>query len=218
MRVRNLTFATLTVAAALTLTACQDDGTDGAAAAPTSAAASTAAPAASAPPAAAPSQSKTTAAKGGGTASTSAPAGSGGGTAKCRTADLTLTATDATISDEPEGTVVVELKNHSGKSCSIGGYAGVDLQTSAGSLSAKRAGQALSPDVLASGKSIYFPISYPLNTSGGSGVRITGLVVTPPDETQSVTLTWPGGGSLPVTDGSGSQVTVGPMGSAGQGG
>ncbi|MET9661087.1 DUF4232 domain-containing protein, partial [Streptomyces sp. NPDC006510] len=58
----------------------------------------------------------------------------------------------------------------------------------------------------------------PINTSGGSGVRVTGLVVTPPDETKSVTLDWPGADSLPVTDGAGSQVKVGPMGSAGQGG
>lgn len=63
-----------------------------------------------------------------------------------------------------------------------------------------------------------FGITYPINDSGGSGVRITGLVVTPPDETKSVTLDWPGGSSLPVTDGSGTPVRVGPLGSAGQGG
>ena len=30
------------------------------------------------------------------------------------------------------------------------------------------------------------------HSMGGSGVRITGLVVTPPNETKSVTLDWPG--------------------------
>jgi hypothetical protein len=43
-------------------------------------------------------------------------------------------------------------------------------------------------------------------------------VVTPPDETKAATIPWPGAATLPVTDGTGSPVTVGPIGSAGQGG
>ncbi|MFD0264655.1 DUF4232 domain-containing protein [Kitasatospora indigofera] len=155
----------------------------------------------------------------GSTPPTAAPAGSGadGKGAKCRTADLTITAADRTISGDAENTVVVELKNHSGKDCTLSGYAGVDLKTSAGTLSAKRSGEPVVTGVVKNGKSTYFGVIYPANTSGGSGVRITGLVVTPPDETQSVTLPWPGTGSLPVTEGSGSPVKVGPIGSAGQG-
>ncbi len=42
--------------------------------------------------------------------------------------------------------------------------------------------------------------------------------MTPPNETKSVTLAWPGKPSLPVTDGSGEPVRVLPIGSAGQGG
>lgn len=71
--------------------------------------------------------------------------------------------------------------------------------------------------MLKDGKSVSFAVTYPVNDSGGSGVDVTGLVVTPPNETKSVTLDWPGT-SLPVTDGSGTQVKVGPIGSAGQGG
>ncbi|MFJ3793167.1 DUF4232 domain-containing protein [Kitasatospora sp. NPDC090091] len=149
------------------------------------------------------------------------PTGAGsagaGKTGKCRTADLTITAADRTITGDAENTVVVELKNHSGKACTLSGYAGVDLKTSAGTLSAKRSGEPVVEGVVANGKSTYFGISYPANTSGGSGVRITGLAVTPPDETQSVTLPWPGAGPLPVTNGSGAPVKIGPMGSAGQG-
>ncbi|MFF5804346.1 hypothetical protein [Streptomyces sp. NPDC012746] len=88
----------------------------------------------------------------------------------------------------------------------------------AGPLSAKRSGEHPGPAVLKKGAAVSFGVNCPLNTSGGSGVRITGLVVTPPDETKSVTLTWPGAATLPVTDGSGSPVKVGPIGSAGQGG
>lgn len=137
---------------------------------------------------------------------------------KCRTDELEITAKDNTIDGDPDGTVVVTLTNHGGRDCTISGYAGVDLKTSAGSLSAKRTGQQAGSAILKNGKSTYFPVNYPFNKSGGSGVRITGLVVTPPDETKSVTLNWPGAATLPVTDGSGSPVKVGPVGSAGQGG
>ncbi|WP_431676170.1 DUF4232 domain-containing protein [Kitasatospora sp. KL5] len=217
MRVRKLAFATLAVAAALSLTACQDDGAGTAQGAPTAApTASTGASPSGAPASGAPASG----APGKGSApSTAAPAGSTGAgkTAKCRTADLTITAADRTITGDTDNTVVVELKNHSGKDCTLSGYAGVDLKTSAGTLSAKRSGEPVVAGVVKNGKSTYFGISYPANTSGGSGVRITGLVVTPPDETHPVTLPWPGAGSLPVTDGSGSPVKIGPMGSAGQG-
>ncbi|GAA2740225.1 DUF4232 domain-containing protein [Kitasatospora cinereorecta] len=219
MRVRKLAFAVLAVAAALSLTACQDDGTGTAQGAPTASTDSSpfggpasGAPASGGPASGGPGK--------GSTPPTAAPAGSAGAgkTAKCRTADLTITAADRTISGDADHTVVVELKNHSGKDCTLSGYAGVDLKTSAGTVSAKRSGEPVVTGVVANGKSTYFGIVYPANTSGGSGVRITGLVVTPPDETQSVTLSWPGSGSLPVTDGSGSPVKIGPMGSAGQGG
>ncbi|MEU2628689.1 DUF4232 domain-containing protein [Kitasatospora sp. NPDC007106] len=228
MRVRKLAFAALAVTAALSLTACQDDGAGTAQGAPTAstgtastgtASSGTAAgglpasggPASGGPASAGPGK--------GSTASTAAPAGSTGAgkPAKCRTADLTITAADRTISGDPDNTVVVELKNHSGKDCILAGYAGVDLKTSAGTLSAKRSGEPVVTAVVKNGKSTFFGIIYPANTSGGSGVRITGLVVTPPDETHPVTLPWPGSGSLPVTDGSGSPVKIGPMGSAGQG-
>lgn len=150
-------------------------------------------------------------------------AGTGAGTgdnakvAKCRTDDLKFTAIDSTITGDPDGTVAVEITNN-GHDCAISGYAGVDLKTTAGSVSAQRTGQEVTPIILKTGEDVAFGINYPINDSGGSGVRVTGLVVTPPDETKSVTLQWPGGASLPVTDGSGTPVKVGPMGSAGQGG
>ncbi|KDN82073.1 DUF4232 domain-containing protein [Kitasatospora cheerisanensis] len=217
MRVRKIALTALAVAAALSLTACQDEETGTAQGVPSGApTASTGAvpgggQVSGAPTANGPSKRSTPPA--------AAPAGSTGAgkAAKCRTADLTVSAADRTITGDADHTVVVELKNHSGKDCTLSGYAGVDLKTSAGTLSAKRSGEPVVAGVVAAGTSTYFGISYPANTSGGSGVRITGLVVTPPDETQSVTLPWPGAGSLPVTDGSGSPVKIGPVGSAGQG-
>ncbi|WP_406298676.1 DUF4232 domain-containing protein [Embleya sp. NBC_00888] len=154
-----------------------------------------------------------------GTTGTTGGAGAGdnGSIGKCRTDDLQVTAQDATIGGDTNHTVAVTFKNI-GHNCTMSGFAGVDLQTSAGPLSAKRTGAPADPFTLKSEKSVSFGITYPANDSGGSGVRVTGLQVTPPGETKSVTLRWPGAGSLPVTDGTGSPVNVGPIGSAGQGG
>ncbi|MFF8915357.1 DUF4232 domain-containing protein [Streptomyces sp. NPDC015032] len=208
MRVRKLTFAALAVAAGLSLTACQNDDD---------------AMAQNDPPAASAGSSsgggKDSAGKGSGGQGTAAGTGSGenGKIGKCRTDDLDISATDSTIDGDTEGTVAVQLKNGGGRDCVLSGYAGVDLKTSAGSLSAERTGEKSTPMTLKDGKSVYFGVTYPINKSGGSGVRVTALVVTPPDETKSFSVEWPGAATLPATDGSGSPVKVGPMGSAGQG-
>ncbi|MER5730698.1 DUF4232 domain-containing protein [Streptomyces sp. NPDC002138] len=224
MRVHKVTFAALAVAAGLTLTACQN-GEDGAAhGAPSSP--STVSPSASRPTSpsastpASPGGGKESAGTGSNGKGTAAGTGSGenGKAGTCRTDNLVITAIDSTIGGDTDGTVAVQLKNRGGQDCTLSEYAGVDLKTSAGSLSAKRAGEHPGPTVLKKGAAVSFGVTYPLNTSGGSGVRITGLVVTPPDETKSVTLAWPGAATLPVTDGAGSPVKVGPIGSAGQGG
>ncbi|MFF3734832.1 DUF4232 domain-containing protein [Streptomyces sp. NPDC002476] len=219
MRVHKLTFAALAVAAGLSLTACQN-GDDMGQTAPSSASGASSASGGSGSGGSDQSDGKGPAGKGSGGQGTAAGTGSNenGKVGKCRTDELEITAADSTIDGDPDGTVAVELKNGGGRDCVLSGYAGVDLKTGSGTLSAKRTGEKATPMTLKDGKSVYFGINYPINKSGGSGVRITGLVVTPPDETKSVTLDWPGAGTLPVTDGSGSEVKVGPMGSAGQGG
>ncbi|MFF3126534.1 DUF4232 domain-containing protein [Streptomyces sp. NPDC057908] len=224
MRVQKLTFAALAVVAGLSLTACQNGEDDMGQTAPSSASSASSASGGSGSGGSdqdggKDSAGKDSAGKGSGGQGTAAGTGSSGNgkVGKCRTDELEITAIDSTIDGDPDGTVAVELKNGGGRDCVLSGYAGVDLKTSAGSLSAKRTGEKATPMTLKNGKSVYFGINYPINTSGGSGVRITGLVVTPPDETKSVTLDWPGAATLPVTDGSGSPVKVGPMGSAGQG-
>ncbi|MGQ4516936.1 DUF4232 domain-containing protein [Streptomyces sp. DW26H14] len=240
MRVQKLTLAALAVAAGLSLTACQsdDDGGSGGAAqsAPSSVpltssgASASSGSAGSAGSSSDSGQNSGGSAQGGGTdsgstnsggADTAGGAGSGGGgkAGKCRTDDLQITASDSTIGGDPKASVTVTMKNSSGHDCVVSGYAGVDLKTDSGTVSAERVSQQSSVTaVLGSGKATYFPITYPFNKTGGTGVRITGLVVTPPDETHPVSLNWPGKPSLPVTDGSGSPVEVGPVGSAGQGG
>ncbi|MEU8890740.1 DUF4232 domain-containing protein [Streptomyces sp. NPDC048442] len=230
MRVHKLTFAALAVAAGLSLTACQNGndvtGQKDPSTAPTAPSSNGGSGAggsgqdggkdsAGKDSAGKDSSGKDSAGKGSASGS-----GSHGGSKvdKCRTDGLKITAADATVGGDAENTVAVELKNTGGSDCAISGYAGVDLKTNSGALSAKRSGEPVVAAILKSGESTYFGIHYPVNKSGGSGVRITGLVVTPPDETKSVTLAWPGSGTLPVTEGGGSQVKIGPMGSAGQGG
>ncbi|MFG2848723.1 DUF4232 domain-containing protein [Kitasatospora sp. NPDC048296] len=213
MRVRQVTFAALAVAAGLALTACQNDDADQAKPAPTQTASTV--PAAS-PTAVTPTTRTTPTGKSKPTSSPSPTVGRSG--SKCGTDDLTITAVDRTIDGDKDRTVVVELKNHSGHDCEISGYASVDLNTTAGPLTADQSGEPVVPGVVKSGKSTFFGITYPNNTSGGSGVRITRLVISPPGDPKSVSLPWPGAASLPVSDKPGSPVKIGPMGSAGQGG
>ncbi|WP_428949868.1 DUF4232 domain-containing protein [Streptomyces sp. cg35] len=225
MRVRKLTFAALAVAAGLSLTACQNDDGDMGKGEPSSAATASSSDGGSGSGSSDQGSGKDSGGKNSGGQSSGGKgtaAGTGSHTnskvGKCRTDQLEITASDNTIDGDPDNTVAVTFKNKSGRDCAISGYAGVDLKTNSGALSAKRTGEQAPQGILKNGESVAFGIHYPSNTSGGSGVRITGLVVTPPDETKSVTLAWPGAATLPVTDGSGSPVQVGPIGSAGQGG
>ncbi|MFE4974827.1 DUF4232 domain-containing protein [Kitasatospora sp. NPDC056651] len=225
MRAQKITFAAIALAAGLSLTACQNDDATTDQAKPTSAPTATTVP--STPAATTATTGATAPSTTGGSATTPTPDGkkpTSAGTSpaadksgKCQTADLTITAADRTIDGDRERTVVVELKNHSGHDCSIAGYAKVDLNTTAGPLTADQSGEPVVPGVLKNGKSTFFGITYPENKSGGSGVRITGLRVTPPDDNKTVTLPWPGAASLPATNTPGSPVKFGPMGSAGQG-
>ncbi|MGA5163374.1 DUF4232 domain-containing protein [Streptomyces pseudogriseolus] len=209
MRVTKLTIAALAVVAGLSLTACQNEDV---AAGPE-------------PAASAPTANGDDTEQGEGQNQDQDQEGTDAGTgsnedgkaADCRTDELEVTASDVTIEGDTVGTVAVEFANGGGRDCTLTGYAGVDLKTNAGTLSAERTGEEAPSVVLKDGKSVWFAVTYPVNDSGGSGVRVTGLVVTPPNETKPVTLDWPGGSSLPVTDGSGTPVKVGPIGSAGQG-
>ncbi|MEU9332082.1 DUF4232 domain-containing protein [Streptomyces sp. NPDC048290] len=217
MRVHKLTLAAVAVVASLSLTACQ--GEDGAAGQSDKAAASSSSGG---------SGTGTGTSKQGGTQDTTTETGSdtgsgstdtegNAGVTNCTVEELEITASDTTIDGDGEGTVSVEMANISGSDCLLSGFAGVDLETDAGTLSAERTGDAGEPTVLGGGESAYFGVFYPLNDSGGSGVGVSKLVVTPPNETKVYQIEWPGG-SLPVTDGSGSSVRVGAMGSVGQGG
>ncbi|MZD04855.1 DUF4232 domain-containing protein [Streptomyces sp. SID5785] len=141
--------------------------------------------------------------------------GSGGGqinTGPCTTAHLTITATHGM----GEGDVLVALKNTS-DACSLKGFPGVDLKTSDGdTISAGRSEVSAPSVVLQGGDTTRFTLHTPRNDTGGSGVKITSMVVTPPNETHSKSV--PISLSFPVTDGSHAEqgVMVDPVGSGKQ--
>ncbi|MFF3710981.1 DUF4232 domain-containing protein [Streptomyces phaeochromogenes] len=214
---RTTLFATLGLAAALTLTACGggDDDTSGdtPSGAPSSSASAGATETGASDSGSSGGSDAGATATGSATGSatgTGAGSGSDGKTSICRTDELEVNAADNTT-DKKEGVVTVQLKNAGGRDCSINGYAGVDLKAADGStLSVERNGEPVYPAVLKNGDSAAFNITFPYNNSGGSGVRLTDILVTPPNETKYVRVAWPAG-TLPVTDGSSSgKLQIGP--------
>lgn len=228
MRARKLTFAALALAAGLSLTACQNDDdavgqTDPSSGSSASAASSSGGGSDSGGTDQGGGKESPAPDSAGSASGGSASGGSGSGSeakgGKCTTDGLKITALNTFIDGDRDGSIAVGLTNTSGADCVISGFVGVDLKTNAGTISATRKGDPGDPYTLKNGKEIDSNVSYPLNKTGGSGIRITGLVVTPPNETKSVTIAWPGESSLPAGDsGNGDQVLVGPIGSAGQGG
>ncbi|MFB7280307.1 DUF4232 domain-containing protein [Streptomyces hydrogenans] len=130
----------------------------------------------------------------------------------CRSGVLDATAADNTT-DETNGVVTVTFKNFGSADCRINGFPGVDIKTSLGdTISVDRNGEQAVPQILKEGDTASFNITYPVNDTGGSGVQLTDMVVTPPNETEPFTLKWPAG-TLPVTDGEdGGKMELSPVG------
>jgi Protein of unknown function (DUF4232) len=90
----------------------------------------------------------------------------------------------------------VLMTNSSGSTCTVKGFPGVDLKA-ADSWSLVRTAKSASAVTLKSGATASFVITY-LPWEAGSGVefKAKSVVITPPNETTSVTLNWPGGSVL----------------------
>ncbi|WP_440571308.1 DUF4232 domain-containing protein [Streptomyces sp. KR2] len=211
MRAQKITLATLALVTGLTLTACQGDDT--------AASTDAAAPAASSPAgddggAGKETAEETAAASGGDTAS-EAPEGSGGGqinTGPCKTANLDISGAHGM----GEGTIHIAFKN-TGDACYLKGFPGVDLKADSGpgSINANRSDLATPSVVLKTGESTRATLHYPANHSGGSGVDITLLEITPPEETHSKRI--PTKINVPVSDSSTSdEVIIDPVGTGKQ--
>ncbi len=118
--------------------------------------------------------------------------GSGAGKGKfCRTNELTAGAVDSSP-DWKVGEVTVRMTNKGTRTCSVTGFSDDDLKDIDGtSAPVHRGGEQpritdLKPDDTAT-----FSISYVVDFSGDSPASLASIIVTPPDETHSVSLRWP---------------------------
>ncbi|MFH9420038.1 DUF4232 domain-containing protein [Streptomyces sp. NPDC017529] len=205
--------AALTAAAALSLTACSGSdaaaskpaGQSGAGVAAESGGAGSAAGAQGAetqPDNAKPGSGDGTSPRAGSGGTAPSRAGSGNGAAKgggkgggkskfCRTTELNMEAVDSSP-DQKTGDVTVQMTNKGGRTCSVTGFAGVDLKDADGtSAPVHRGGEQPRITDLKPGDTATFSISYSVDSSGGNMATPTHLIVTPPNETHSVSLKWP---------------------------
>ncbi|MFD7618836.1 DUF4232 domain-containing protein [Streptomyces sp. NPDC059802] len=94
--------------------------------------------------------------------------------------------------DQKVGEVTVRITNKGAKACSVTGFAGVDLKDIDGmSATVHRGGEQPRITDLKPGDTATFSISYRVDFSGDSLASPTDIIVTPPNETHSVSLKWP---------------------------
>ncbi|WP_405583423.1 DUF4232 domain-containing protein [Streptomyces sp. NBC_01190] len=118
---------------------------------------------------------------------------------RCHTAGLRFSFGngDATYgSADDQQHLQVLMTNTSGSTCTVKGFPGVDLKA-ADSWSLVRTSKSPATVTLTSGASASFVITYqPFEAGSGVEFKAKSVVITPPSETTSVTLTWPGGSVL----------------------
>jgi hypothetical protein len=194
-----------TSALALTLTACgngsDNDASGDQSSTPASSTSATAAGGAPAENAGATKDAGSSTGGGGTGTSTGSTSSSGGtGAGRCHTAGLGFSfgSGDGKVSSsDDQQQLAVVLKNKTSAACTIQGFPGVDLKSSGGSWSLTRSSATPKKVTLAAGSSTTFTITFlPWNQGSGTEFKATSVVVTPPNETTSTTLAWPGGSVL----------------------
>ncbi|MFG2723045.1 DUF4232 domain-containing protein [Streptomyces sp. NPDC048416] len=204
--------AALGVAATFSLTACNgDDSSNGQAATGSASSPAPNAPATGSSDSSGSSASSNGGAKtSGGGGSTSGSGKSGGakgsangavnGTGKgdgkttfCKTADLAIDAQNA-APDKTSGRINITMINRGSTTCSATGFAGVDIKDGDHTSNPIPRGQA-QPRIttLKPGDAAVFDLAYTIDSSGKSLSHPTNILVTPPNETHTITLAWPSG-------------------------
>ncbi|MFE1954085.1 DUF4232 domain-containing protein [Streptomyces sp. NPDC059524] len=121
-------------------------------------------------------------------------ANSGTGTRKtpiCKTEDLAIDAADA-APDQTEGRIDITMVNRGSTTCSATGFAGVDIKDADHTTSPIERGNAQPRiTVLKPGDAAVFNLAYTIDNTGNSLASPTHILVTPPNETHTVTLNWP---------------------------
>ncbi|MFE6685185.1 DUF4232 domain-containing protein [Streptomyces sp. NPDC057743] len=116
----------------------------------------------------------------------------GGGKSRfCRTSDLVIEAGNSSH-DQKTGDITIQMTSKAGSTCSVTGFAGVDLKDADGTSAPVHRGREV-PRItnLKPGDTATFSISYQADVSGDSQTNPTNIIVTPPNETHSVSLKWP---------------------------
>ncbi|WAP57254.1 DUF4232 domain-containing protein [Streptomyces sp. S465] len=129
-----------------------------------------------------------------------------GGSGSCKTSQLAFSSSHGM----GEGDLIVNLKNTGSAACTLQGFPGVDLKSKNGTVSATRSTLDAPKVSVAPNEETRFTLHYPPNDSGGSGETFTTLVVTPPNETHSTSLSV--SINVPVTDETTSSIKVDPVG------
>jgi hypothetical protein len=109
----------------------------------------------------------------------------------CKTEDLAIDAVDA-APDETSGRINISMVNRGSATCSATGFAGVDIKDADNTSNPIERGHA-QPRIttLKPGDAAVFNLAYTIDNSGDSLTSPTNILVTPPNETHSVTLDWP---------------------------
>ncbi|MFF0746338.1 DUF4232 domain-containing protein [Streptomyces sp. NPDC004111] len=111
----------------------------------------------------------------------------------CKTEDLAIDVRDA-APDKNTGRIDITMINRGSTTCSATGFAGVDIKDADNTSNPIERGQA-QPRVttLKPGDAAVFNLAYAIDTTGKSLASPTNILVTPPNETHTVTLKWPAG-------------------------
>ncbi|WP_231904954.1 DUF4232 domain-containing protein [Streptantibioticus cattleyicolor] len=131
---------------------------------------------------------------------------SGSSSAACHTANLSFSSSWGMA----EGEALINMKNIGSTTCSMHGFPGVDLKGRDGTVSAARSTTTVPTVSLSPGQTTHFTLHFPPNHTGGSGVTFTDVVVTPPNETHSHTMSL--GINVPADSNSSPAITVDPVG------
>ncbi|MCX5150989.1 DUF4232 domain-containing protein [Streptomyces sp. NPDC048550] len=106
---------------------------------------------------------------------------------------MALDATNA-APDQSSGRINITMVNKGSATCSATGFAGVDIKDADHTSNPVERGQA-QPRVttLKPGDAAVFDLAYTIDGSGKSLAHPTDILVTPPNETHTVSLKWPAG-------------------------
>ncbi|MFF2101699.1 MULTISPECIES: DUF4232 domain-containing protein [unclassified Streptomyces] len=196
--------AAVGLAAALSLTACSGDGSGKDSSAKGASTPSSDASASSSSPSdggsdsggstandTKPDSSGQDAQAGTGTGSTKGASKAGAKVTFCKTENLAIDAVDA-APDKTSGRINITMINRGSTTCSATGFAGVDIKDADHTSNPIGRGPAQPRiTILKPGDTAIFDLAYTIDATGNSLSSPTDILVTPPNETHTVSLDWP---------------------------